>query len=141
MGGSVVEDHQDTASEALRCTILLQLVHQGSLAVHLENVTYHPTTGTGVLMDRQAASVIATECTRVVSMVHHDRLKFAVFGQVSPLQEDETVLECFETQDRLLFPSDVRPFRHLLPLQACFIHVEDLQGLVHPLLDDGLETD
>ena len=36
MGGSVAEDHHDTLEEALRRAILLQLVHQGSLAVCLK---------------------------------------------------------------------------------------------------------
>ena len=50
------------------------------------------------------------------------------------------VLECFEAWGRLLLPRDVCTFRHLLPLQARFIHVEHLLGLVTPLLDDGPET-
>ena len=51
VGGSVVEDHQDTEGEALRRAILLQLVHQGHPAVVLENVARHPTSGIGVPMD------------------------------------------------------------------------------------------
>ena len=33
----------------------------------------------------------------------------------------------------------MRAVRHFLPLQARFIHVEDLPGLVFPILDDGPE--
>ena len=74
VGGSVVEDHQDMEGEALSHAMLLQLVHQGSLAVHLENASRHPTTGIDVPVDRQAAFVIALECTRVFGVVYHGRL-------------------------------------------------------------------
>ena len=140
VGESVVEDHQDMEGEFLRHAILLQLLHQGSLAVRLENAFRHPTSEIGIPMDRQAGLFIALECKKVLSLVHHDGLEFAVSHQVSPQQEGETVFERSETQGRLLLPHDVRSFRHLLPLQACFIHVEHLLGLVPLLLDDGLKT-
>ena len=73
-------------------------------------------------------------------MVDQDWLEFAVSCQVSPQQEGEMVLECFEAWGRLLLLCDVRTFRHLLPVQARFIHVENLLGLVSPLLNDGPET-
>ena len=73
-GGSVAEAHQDTEGEALSHATLLQLVHQGSLAVRLENMPHHPTTGNGIPMERQAVFVIALECKRVFEVVHHDRL-------------------------------------------------------------------
>ena len=84
VGWSVVKDHQDTEGEALRHAILLQLVHQGMLAVLLKNISRHPTTGIGIPMDRQAALIIPLECTMVFGVVHHDRLKLAVSHQVSP---------------------------------------------------------
>ena len=59
--------------------------------------------------------------------------------QVSPQQEGETVLEHFEAWGRLLLHRVVHSFRDLL-LQARFSHVEDLLGLVSPLLNDGLKT-
>ena len=59
VGGSIVEDHQDTEGETLICAILLQLMHQGNRAVHLENVSRHPTSGIGVPVDRQAGLFIA----------------------------------------------------------------------------------
>ena len=59
MGGSVVVDHQDMEGEALKRTILLQLVHQGSSALRLENVSRHPTSGIGLPMDMQAGLFIA----------------------------------------------------------------------------------
>ena len=59
VGRSIIEDHQDTEGEAMRHATHIQLVHQDSLAVRLENVSRHPTTGTGEPMDRQAAFVIA----------------------------------------------------------------------------------
>ena len=85
----------------------------------------------GVPMERQAGLFIALECTRVLSVIHHDGLELAVSHQVSPQQKGEMVLECFEARGRLL-PCDVCAFRHLLPLQACLIHVEYLLGLVPP---------
>ena len=48
-------------------------------------------------------------------------------------------MKCFEAWGRLL-PRDIHAFRHFLPLQACFIHIKDLLGLVPPILDDGPET-
>ena len=132
VGGSIVEDHQDTEGETLICAILLQLMHQGNRAVHLENVSRHPTSGIGVPVDRQAGLFIAPECTRGLGMVHHDRLKLAVSLQVSPQQEGETVLEHFEALGRLLLPRDVRAFRYFLSLQARVIHIEHLLGLVTP---------
>ena len=45
VGESIIQDHKDTEGEALRCAILLQLVHQLRLAVGLENVARHPNTG------------------------------------------------------------------------------------------------
>ena len=132
VGRSVIHDDQDTEGEALRRAILLQLVHQGSPAVRLENVSCHPTTGIGIPTDRQAGLFIALDCMRVLGVVDQDGLELAVFHQVSPEQEGEKVLEQFEAQGSLLFPRDVCAFRHLLPLQALFIHVEDLLGLVPP---------
>ena len=41
VGGTIVEDHQDMEGEALRRAVLLQLMHQGTLAVFLKNVTCH----------------------------------------------------------------------------------------------------
>ena len=84
MGGSIIKDHQDLEGEVLRHVILLQLVHQGSPAVRLENVSRHPTTGIGVPMDRQAGLFIALECTRVLGMADQDGLQFAVSRQASP---------------------------------------------------------
>ena len=84
-------------------------------------------------MDRQDAF----GCMRVFGTVHHE---FAVSHQIRPQEEGETVLKCFKAWARLLLPRDVCAFRHLLPLQARFIHVEYLLGLIHPLLDDGLKT-
>ena len=141
VGGSVFENHQDTEGEALRHAILLQLVHQVSPAARLENVSRHPTSGIGVLIDRQDGLFIALECTRVFSVVHQEGLEFAVSCQVSPQYEGETVLERFEARGRLLLPCDVHAFKHL-PLQTCCIHVEDLLGLVTPPppLNDDPET-
>ena len=45
--------------KALRRAILLQLVHQLYLAVHLENVARHPTSGIGEPVDRQAGLIVA----------------------------------------------------------------------------------
>ena len=131
VGGSVFENHQATEGEALRHAILLQLMHQVSPAARLENVSRHPTSGIGVLIDRQDGLFIARECTRVFSVVHQEGLEFAVSCQVSPQYEGETVLERFEARGRLLLPCDVHAFKHL-PLQTCFIDVEDLLGLVTP---------
>ena len=114
--------------------ILLQLMHQGHPAVCLENVFRQPTSGIGVPMDRQVGLCIVLECTRVLGLVHHDMLKLAVSRQVSPQHEGEMVLERFEARGRLLLPLDVQAFRHFLPLQAHFIHVEHLLGLVPPSL-------
>ena len=140
VGGSVVEDHQDTEGEALRRAILLQLVHQPYLAVLLKNVTCHPTSGIAEPVDRQAALIIPLECMRVLSVVDQDGLQLAVSRQVSPQQEGEMVLERFEARGRLLLLRDVRAFWHFLPPQARFIHIKYLLGLVPPLLDDGPET-
>ena len=96
VSGSIVEDHQDMEGESLRREILLQLVHQGSLAVRLKNMS------TAVSMDRQVGFIIALECTKVFGVVHHHRLELAVSCQVSPQQEGETVLESFEAPGRLL---------------------------------------
>ena len=76
VGGSVVEDHQDTEGEALRRAVLLQLVHQLYLAVHLKNVARHPSPGIGVPMDIQAGFFIALKCMRVLGVVRHDGLEF-----------------------------------------------------------------
>ena len=111
LGGSVFEDCQDMEVEA----VFLQLVHQLYLAVLLKNVTRHPTTGIGAPMDNKLFFIVPLECMRVFSVVDHDRLKFAVSHQVSPQQEGEMALECFEASGRLL-SLDVRAFRHLLPL-------------------------
>ena len=54
VGRNVVDNDQDMEGEAVRRAILLQLVHQLYLAVCLENVAHHPTTGIGVPMNRQA---------------------------------------------------------------------------------------
>ena len=140
VGGSVVEDHQDFEGEALRRAIVLQLVDQLRLAVGLENMARHPTTGVGEPVDRQAGLIITLECTLVLGVVDQDGLEFGVSRQVSLQQEGETVLGCFEARGRLHLPRDVRAFRHLLPLQACFIHVKYLLGLVTTLLDDGPQT-
>ena len=140
VGGSVIEDHQDMEGEALRHAIFLQLVHQGSPAVSLENVSPHLTTGIGIPMDRQAGLFITFECTGVLSVVDQDGLELAVSRQVGPQKEGEMVLKCFEARGRLLLSRDVRAFRLVFPLQACFIHIKNLLGVVTPLLDDGLET-
>ena len=42
------------------------------------------------------------------------------------------VIKCLEAHGRLLLPRDVRAVRHLFPLQARFIHVKHLLGLVPP---------
>ena len=84
VGGSVVKVHQNTEGEALRRAILLQLVHQLRLAVGLENVARHPTSGVGEPVDRQADLVVALECTRVLGVVDQDGFEFAVSRQVSP---------------------------------------------------------
>ena len=78
VGGSIIQDHQDTEGEALRCAMLLQLVHQLCLAVLLKNVTCHPASGIGEPVDRQAAVIVPLECTRVLGMVDQDRLELAV---------------------------------------------------------------
>ena len=132
VGGSIIEDLQDTEGEVLRHVILLQLVHQGSPAVHLKSMSRHPTTGIGVPMDRQAGLSTDLECMRFLGVVDQDGLQLAVSRQVSPQQDGKTVLERFEARGRLLLPRDVSAFRHLLPLQAHFIHVEHLLGIVPP---------
>ena len=93
VGGSVVEDYQDFEGEALRRVILLQLVDQLRLAVGLENMARHPTTGVGEPVDRQAGLIITLECTRVLGVVNQDGLEFAVSRQVSLQQEGETKVE------------------------------------------------
>ena len=130
VGKSIVEDHQDMEGEALRCAILFQLVHQLRLAVALENVASHPTSGIGKPMDRQAGLVITLEHTWVLGMVDRDRLELAVSCQVSPQQEGETVFICLKAWGKLLLPCDVHEVRHFIPLQAHFIHVKNLLGLV-----------
>ena len=132
VGGSVIQNRQDMEGEALRRAILLQLVHQGSPAVCQENMSRHPATGIGASMNKQVGLFITLECTRVLGMVDQDGLQLAVFRQISPQQEGETVLERFEALGRLLLPREVCAFRHLLPLQACFTHVEHLLVLVNP---------
>ena len=107
VSGSIIQDHQDTEGEALRRAILLQLMHQGTLAVRLKNVTGHPTSGIGVPMDRHAGLIIPLECTRVLGMVDKDGLELAVSCQVSPQQEGEMILKCLEARGRLLLPRDV----------------------------------
>ena len=47
-------------------------------------------------------SIIILECTRVLGVVGQDGLQLEVSHQVSPQQEGETVLECFEARGRLL---------------------------------------
>ena len=139
----IIQDHQDMEGEALRCATLLQLMHQGTLAVRLKNVICHPTSGTGVPMGRQAGLIIPLECTRVLGVIDQDGLELAFSSQVSPQQEGETVLKCLEARGRLFLPRDVRAVRHFLPQQAHLIYVEYLLGLVPPLLDhldDGPET-
>ena len=131
LGGSIIQYHQDTEGGALRCAIHLQLVHQGHPAVCLENVSRHPITGMGEPMDRQAGLSIDLECTRVLGVVDQDGLELAVSHQVSPQQEGETALKCLEAWGRLL-PRDVRAVRHFFPLQARFIHIENLLGLEFP---------
>ena len=59
LGGSVVEDHEDFEGDALRYAIFLQLMDQLNLAVGLENMVRHPTTGVGEPVDGQAGLVIA----------------------------------------------------------------------------------
>ena len=81
MGGSVVEDHQDTKGKALRRAILLQLTHQLHLAVGLENVACHPTTGVGEPVGRQAG-LVALYCMRFLSMVDQNGLSLQ-----SPIRE------------------------------------------------------
>ena len=126
VGGSVVKDHQHMEGEALRRAILLQLMHQLYLAVGMENMACHPTTGVGKPVDRQAGLIIALDSTRVLSTVDQDEPEFAVSLQVSSQQQGEMVLEHFEARGRLLLPRDVCAFRHLLLLQAHFIHVKNL---------------
>ena len=139
VGGSVVQDHEDLEGEALRPEVLPKLVHQLGLGVCLENVARHPPTAVGIPVDGQAVLIVALKGTRVLSVVHQDGLELAVSRQVHPQQEGETILESLEAWARLLLLGDVRVFRHFLPLQARFIHVEDLLGLVTPLLDDDPE--
>ena len=122
MGGSVIQDHQDTKGKVLRHVILFQLVHQGHPAVCRENASRHPTTRIGVQMDRQAGLFIALECTRVLGMVDQDRLELAVFRQVSPQREGETVLKCFEARGRFL-PRDVNV--HSIALQWAVVVLGD----------------
>ena len=38
VGGSIIQDHQDTEGEALRCAIPLQLVHQGQAGLSLHSL-------------------------------------------------------------------------------------------------------
>ena len=140
VGGTVIQDYQDTEGEALRRAILHQLMDIGRPAVRLENTSCHPTTGIGVPMERQTGFFIALECTRVLGVVNQDGLELAVSHQVILQQEGETILKLFEAQGRLLFHCDVCVFRHLLPQRARFIHIKDLLRLVTPLLDDGPET-
>ena len=118
VGGSIIQDHQDTEGEALRRAILLQLVHQGIFAVHLKNVTCYPTIGIGEPMDKYASLIVPLECMRVLGLVDQDRLDLAVSHRVSLQQESETVLKCLEAWGRILLPRDVRAVRHFLSLQA-----------------------
>ena len=136
VGGSIVQDHQDLEGEALRRAILLQLLEQLHLTVGLENIACHPATGVGVPLEGQAVLIIALKGTRVLGIVDQDGFQLAVSSQVSPHKEGDTVLKCLETWGRLLL-HDVCAFRHLLLLQARFIHIKRLLGLVPPLLDDG----
>ena len=62
-------------------------------------------------------------------MVHHHGFKLAVSRQVSPQQEGETVLECFEARGRLLLPRDVCTFRHLLTLKLVSSMLNTCWGL------------
>ena len=105
---------------------------QLNLAVGLENNARHLTAGVGVPVDGQAIFVIALKGTQVLSMVEQDWLQLRVSGQVIPQQEGETVLKHLETWGKLLLLRDVLAVRQFLPLQAPFIHVEDLLGLVPP---------
>ena len=91
------------------------------------------------LENRQAALIVTLECSRFLGVVDQDGLELAVSRQVSPQLEGDTVLKRFEARGRLLLPRDVRAVRHFLP-QACFIHVNNLLGLVPPVLNDGPET-
>ena len=75
---SIIEDHQDIEGEALRCAIVLQLIHQPYLGVFLKNVIRHPTSGIGEPVGRQAAIIVFLECTRVLGKVDHDRLELAI---------------------------------------------------------------
>ena len=77
VGGSIIQDHQDTEGKALRHAIL-QLVHQGSPAVHMETVSHHPAAGIGISVDRQAGLFIALECKRVLSVVDQDGLQLGL---------------------------------------------------------------
>ena len=54
------------------------------LAVGLENVAHHPTTGIGEPLDRQAGLILALECMRVLGVVDQNGLELAVSRQVSP---------------------------------------------------------
>ena len=81
--------------EALRLIILLQLMHQLYLAVRLDNVARHPTSGIGEPVDRHAGLIVSLEHTRVVDQ---DRFELAVSRQVSPQQEGEKVLKCLEAR-------------------------------------------
>ena len=107
-------------------------MHQLGLGVCLENVARHPPTAVGIPVDGQAVLIVALKGTWVLGVVHQDGLELAVSRQVRPQQEGEPVLERLEAWGRLLLLRDVRAFRHFFPLQAHFIHVEDL-------LDDGPE--
>ena len=128
VGGSIVEDHQDMEGEALRRTILLQLVHPLRLAVGLENVTRHPT------VDRQADLDIVLECTRVLSVVDQNGLQLAVSRQVSPQQKGETVLKCHE-------PGPDFSSLMMYVRSGIFIHCRPVSFILNLLgLDDGPET-
>ena len=73
---------------------LLQLMHQDTLAVLLKYIL--SSNQWNWRTNGQAGCCTIPECTRVFRMVHHDRLALAVSCQVSPQQEGETALECFE---------------------------------------------
>ena len=120
VGRSVVQDHGDLEREALRPAILSKLVYQLGLGVCLENVACHPPTAVGIPVDGQAVLIVAPKGTRVLGVVHQDELELAVYRQVRPQQEGETVLERLEAFGKLLFLGDVTAFRQFFSIAGPF---------------------
>ena len=134
-GRGIVEEHQDLEGEALTEAILLKLGLELVLDVRLEDVPRHPSSLIGVPAHREQVLGVTLKGTRVLGVVHQDGLQLTVPRQVRPQQEGETVLICLEAWVRLLFLCNVRAFKHFLPLKVRFVHIENLLGLVTPLLD------